>query len=157
MIFKSFSFDNVLYKDNSKFKIVEYRNKKFIVVTHEKDENVVVRQSLNKFGHSINVVEDTKVDDILIRKDGNYITTFNSNNELRNYTKSIDFKSISYGLNKNINKQHNVNENIGVIDLETYVVKDVARCYAIELYANRMDDCCTFYIDKDLDSFVRSY
>lgn len=147
-----FTFENVKHMYGT-FYIVNHRNKEYVLVVHNlSDENVIVKQALDSLGQSLHIVQETNTNDrISARKSGNITTYFNHNNDIINVERDIEFKSININFKKK--DRINVNENIGTIDLETYNVDNMSKCYAIGFYTGIDNVCKTYYIDKDLNSY----
>ena len=87
----------------------------------------------------------------LHRENGNFITVFNSKNEILSSKRKINFDSIKddYKMKDDTGLP---NSNIGVLDLETFEEDSISSCYSIGYFSAVDQSCKTFYISKDLDS-----
>lgn len=142
---------DVLYQRNNKVNS-EVSTSKF------SDENcrekIQTIRSFNKFGSKIYEVKDTLYKNGTTKKEkGNLNITFDSNNEILLSEKKIKFDSIKNDFKEKEDKGL-ANSKIGVLDLETYEQDSVAYCYAIGFFSSEDENCKTFYIDKDLNSFL---
>lgn len=150
---EEFVFDNIdLDIENSVFKLVKHKGKYYVVCTLQLENGGVVKQSLNVYGDSLYKVYEYKDESgNLVRKSGEYLTSFNRNNEIIDIMKNINFKSIYKSIG-NKPKRYTVNDNIGTLDLETYKDEnDISHCYAIGFYTQD-SGTVTHYINENLDS-----
>lgn len=87
------------------------------------------------------------------RKQGNFNTIFNADNEIILSEKNIKLTPIRKNLyNKKKDKEEVLADpNIGTIDIET-TSSETPMCYAIGFYTNLDKAPQTFYIDKDWNS-----
>lgn len=85
----------------------------------------------------------------IVRTENKISTNYNANQKILSLEKPIKFKSIK----KSTNDKSLPFTNIGVIDLETFNIDDVARCYAIGFHTHDSENPTKFYIGKDLESF----
>lgn len=138
--------------ENSKFYLIEYYNREFIIIIDKIDNNNANKRCFNKYGDLIIQALDTLLtDSILRRESGNFTIKFNSNNEIIFSERKIDFNSIKSDF-KLSDDTGLPNTNIGVMDLETYEDDGIGKCYAIGFYSSIDENTKTFYINKDLDS-----
>jgi hypothetical protein len=138
--------------ENSKFYLIEYHNREFIIIIDKIDNNNANKRCFNKYGDLITQASDTWLsDNNLKRESGNFTIIFNSNNEIIFSERKINFNSIKsdFKLSEDTGLP---NTNIGVLDLETYEVDGLAKCYAIGFYSSLDENTKTYYINKDLDS-----
>lgn len=145
--------DKIYHLENSsKFYLIEYLNKNFIIVLDRINDNKVNKRCFNRFGTLVSEVKDTKLENgNLQRERGNYTTIINSLNEIIYTERSIKFDSIKNDFKSSVDKGL-PNSNIGVLDLETYEHNSIAYCFAIGFKSSIDDSCKTYYIDKDMDS-----
>ena len=142
-------------KDSTKFYLV-YRNKRpFIISVNITEEGKMVNKiCFNIHGDIISKVKDIlNTDGSFTRKSRNSSVVY-KNNSITSLTRDINFNSIKseYESTKTNPKDWLPNTNIGTLDLETYEIDGVAKCYAIGFYCNEFKECNTYYIDKYLDS-----
>jgi len=138
--------------ENSKLYLIDYHNRQFIIIIDKIDNNNANKRCFNKYGDLITQALDTRLtDSILRRESGNFTIKFYSNNEIIFSERKINLNSIKsdFKLSEDTGLP---NTNIGVMDLETYEVDGIAKCYAIGFYSSIDENTKTFYINKDLDS-----
>src|SRR6267378_427235 len=145
--------DNKHYhiNDNSKFYLINHQNRQFIIIVDIINNNKVFKRCFNKFGDLITEATDTLLPNNNLRRESGNFTTILNNNEIIFSERKINFNSIKsdFKLSEDTGLP---NTNIGVMDLETYEVDGIAKCYAIGFYSSIDENTKTFYINKDLDS-----
>lgn len=110
--------------------------------------NKYIKKVYSLTGVFLGEVEDIyNGNNIFIRKFGNYIFTI-KNNSIVFSEKKIDLPAIKKESSKD---SYNIIEDvrIGVIDVETYVINDLGRVYAIGFFTNLDVRPILYYIDKD--------
>lgn len=83
------------FDDNSKFYLINYQNRQFIIIIDKIDNNNANKRCFNKFGDLITQILDTRLsDNNLKRESGNFTIILNSNNEILFSERQINFNSI---------------------------------------------------------------
>ena len=141
--------------DFTKLYLIYRLNRPFIIIINIfEDGKNIIKRSFNIYGDLISKIEDiNNFNDTFSRKNRNNTTIIKGNNIISSI-RNIKFNPIKneYKSTKVSSKDWLPNSNIGTLDLETYEINGVAKCYAIGFYCNEFKECNTYYIDEDLDS-----
>lgn len=113
--FDNFKFDNIKYLENSIFYLVSFRKKDYLIV-HHVEGNIAIKQCLDNFGYSLNIIKDYELGGDIVREDGNFSFFINSKDEVLKVEKSIEFKAVKSSLKKSLDRSTPF-ENIAVLDL----------------------------------------
>lgn len=87
--------------------------------------------------------------EISVRRSVNFYTHYDTNKEITSVEKNINFKTVQSNFtNEN---RVNINENLGVVDLDTFNMDGKSLCYSIGFYTEN-SQCKIYYINEDLNT-----